>query len=103
MNNMCTTKNLVIYIIASVVYNVACAKKKKTTCKVQDTFNNKFETMNNIYQKSTKATQSSRSSILEGDAIDSGFNNLERKCKWGHTFGFKTMGAREDIIIRNRV
>jgi hypothetical protein len=24
---------------------------------------------------------------------------LERKCKWGHTFGFKIMGARENIIM----
>jgi hypothetical protein len=46
---MCTMRYLVFYTIASVAYNVACAKNKKTTCKVQDTFNNKFEIMKNIY------------------------------------------------------
>ncbi len=103
MNNMCITQISSYLQYSNCGIQCSMCQKQKTTCKVQDTFSNKFETMENIFQKSTKATQLSISLILERDALDRGFKNLERKCKWGHTFGLKTMRAKENIIMRNHI
>lgn len=104
MNNMCITKiSIFLHYSKCPIQCSMCQKQKKLHAWYKTPLVNKFETMKNIYQKSTKATQLSRSSILEEDAIDSRFKNLERKCKWGHTFGLKTMGARENIVMRNCV